>query len=400
MRDYHEQRREREPLVREIYGLGLSAREISEITEWSQATLAQDIRRFGGPKAFPNRPKQKSEVFAAVIRRYVEIMVVFKDNEHQVSTEDNAVRQALAAWLREDQILAMLHGLEFTLEQLMVPVYPPERKRHARLLGAILGVMVGDPCNAESWPLTATKLWWHSMLVAIHSGEETAPQSRKHLGKMLVRRVLSEQRAEIMPIWDESVFTHVDDMLRTLTEREHKVICERFGIGVEKSKTLDQVALDWELTRERLRQIEAKAFRKLRMQAHKRHLEVCRVPVGDALQRELAQRKVAEEAAQQPVVLEPGANPAELFRDVDELELSVAAFNCLSNENIVLIGELVQWTERELLRTKNFGRKRLLEIKGELGRLGLTLGMKVGDGFKVLLDQRKRELAVRASQNQ
>lgn len=400
MRDYHEQRREREPLVREIYGLGLSAREISEITEWSEATLAQDIRRFGGLKAFPNRPKQKWNVFSAVIRRYAEIMIVFTDNEQKVSEEANAVRQALAAWLREDLILAMLHGLEFTLEQLTVPVYPRERKNHARLLGVILGVVVGDPCNAESWPLTATKLWWHSMLVAIHSGEETTPQSRKHLGKMLVRRVLVERRAEIMPIWDESVIAHVDDLLGTLTEREHKVICERFGIGVKEAKTLEQVASEWECTRERLRQIEAKAIRKLRTQAHKRHLGVCADPVGNALQRELAQRKAVEEATQQPVVIEPGENPAELLRGVDELELSVAAFNCLSNENIVLIGELVQRTEPELLRTKNFGRKRLIEIKSELGRLGLALGMEVGDGLKSLLDQRKRELAARASQNQ
>lgn len=304
MRDYRKQRREREPLVREIYGFGLSAREIAEITEWSEATLAQDIRRFGGLRAFPNRPKQKGDVFAAMIRRYAEIMIIFKDNKQKVSEEANAVRQALAAWLREDLILAMLHGLEFALEQLTVPVYPRERKNHARLLGVILGIAVGDPCSVESWSFTATQRWWHNMLLAIHSGEETIPQSRKQLGKMLVRRVLAEQRADIMPIWDESVFSLVDEMLGTLLERERKLICERFGIGVEKAKTLEQIALDWKCTREHLRQIHARAIRNLRTQAHKLHLEVCRVSVevcrvyvGDALQRELAQRKVAEEAA-------------------------------------------------------------------------------------------------------
>ncbi len=395
MRDYHAQRREREPLVRELYGLGLSAREIAEITQWSVATLVQDIRRFGGSEAFPNRPKQKRDVFATMIRRYAEIMIIFTDNEWKVSKDENAVRQALAAWLREDLILAMLHGLEFALEQLAVPVFPLARKGYARLLGFILGVAVRDPCSADSWPLTATKFWWHNMLVAIHSGEEAVPQSRKHLGKMLVRRVLADRRAEIMPIWDESVFALVDDMLGTLMERERKLICERFGIGVEKARTLEQIAPEWSCTRERLRQIEAKVIYKLRTQAHKRHLRVCADPVGNALQHELAHRKAAEEAAQQPVVIEPGMNIAELLRGVDELELSVAAFNCLSNENIVLIGELVQWTPMELLRTKNFGRKRLLEIKGELNRLGLTLGMEVGAGLKSLIDQRKQELAAR-----
>lgn len=396
MRDYHEQRREREPFVREIYGLGFSAREISEITKWSKATLAQDIRRFGGSKAFPHRPK-KDDMFAAVIRRYAEIMVVSKDDEQSMSEEEKAVHKALATWLREDLILAMLHGLEFTLKQLTNPVFSPAQKGYARLLGSLLGIAVGDPCSAESWPLTATTLWWHNMLIAIHSGKEVIPQSRKHLGKMLVRRVLAEWRAEIMPIWDENVFSLVDEMLSTLMERERKLICERFGIGVMKARTLEQIAAEWDCTRERLRQIEAKAIRKLRTQAHKRHLEVCADPVGNVLQRELAHRKAAEAVTQQPAVIEPGANPAELLRGVDELDLSVAAFNCLSNENIVLIGELVQWTEPELLRIKNFGRKRLLEIKGEFDRLGLMLGMKVGDGLKMLLDQRKRELAARAS---
>src|SRR3989338_7554126 len=120
-------------------------------------------------------------------------MIVFTDNEWKVAEGENAVRQALAAWLREDLILAMLHGLEFTLEQLAVPSYPPERQGHACLLGVILGLAVGDPCNAESWPLTATKHWWHGMLAAIQSGEESAPQSRKHLGQMIVRRVLIER---------------------------------------------------------------------------------------------------------------------------------------------------------------------------------------------------------------
>ena len=67
-------------------------------------------------------------------------------------------------------------------------------------------------------------------------------------------------------------------------------------------------------------------------------------------------------------------------RTVDELELSVRSANCLKNANIFYIGELVQKTEGEMLRTKNFGRKSLNEIKEVLTEMGLSLGMKV-DGF-------------------
>ncbi len=80
---------------------------------------------------------------------------------------------------------------------------------------------------------------------------------------------------------------------------------------------------------------------------------------------------VADE--QQP---EPALNP-NLLRKVDELELSVRSANCLKNDNIVYIGDLVQRTEQEMLRTPNFGRKSLNEIKEVLTQMGLYLGMEI-----------------------
>jgi len=69
-----------------------------------------------------------------------------------------------------------------------------------------------------------------------------------------------------------------------------------------------------------------------------------------------------------------------LFKTVDSLELSVRAANCLENANIKFIGELVTKSESEMLKTKNFGRKSLNEIKDILSEMGLSLGMKI-DGF-------------------
>ena len=66
-----------------------------------------------------------------------------------------------------------------------------------------------------------------------------------------------------------------------------------------------------------------------------------------------------------------------LFRPVSELELSVRSANCLKNAEITMIGELVQKTEGEMLKTKNFGRKSLNEIKTILTEMGLSLGMKI-----------------------
>jgi len=77
---------------------------------------------------------------------------------------------------------------------------------------------------------------------------------------------------------------------------------------------------------------------------------------------------------QKPVEPEFNKN---LLKKVDELELSVRSMNCLKNDNIVYIGDLVQKTESEMLRTPNFGRKSLNEIKEVLGSMSLYLGMEV-----------------------
>jgi DNA-directed RNA polymerase subunit alpha len=90
-----------------------------------------------------------------------------------------------------------------------------------------------------------------------------------------------------------------------------------------------------------------------------------------------------EEEGESPVVEvsdeEKGALYEKLGKSVDEMELSVRSYNCLKNANIRTIGELVQKTESEMLKTKNFGRKSLNEIKEILAGMGLSLGMKLDD---------------------
>lgn len=86
-----------------------------------------------------------------------------------------------------------------------------------------------------------------------------------------------------------------------------------------------------------------------------------------------------EPEVQEPVIEKEKINE-NLYRTVDELELSVRSANCLQNAGIKYIGELVQKSEAEMLKTKNFGRKSLNEIKEILSEMGLNFGMKV-DSF-------------------
>lgn len=84
-------------------------------------------------------------------------------------------------------------------------------------------------------------------------------------------------------------------------------------------------------------------------------------------------------------------NPA-LLKKVDELELSVRSANCLKNDNIVYIGDLVQRSENDMLRTPNFGRKSLNEIKEVLTQMGLYLGMQVDQWPPENIDELLRKM--------
>jgi len=97
------------------------------------------------------------------------------------------------------------------------------------------------------------------------------------------------------------------------------------------------------------------------------------------------------ETSEEEIRLEPAFSD-NLFRSVDELELSVRSANCLKNADIRYIGELVQKTEAEMLKTKNFGRKSLNEIKEILAEMGLSLGMKLDDfPSRDEIEQRRKE---------
>ena len=85
-----------------------------------------------------------------------------------------------------------------------------------------------------------------------------------------------------------------------------------------------------------------------------------------------------EEVKETEQEIEPKLNP-NLLRKVDELELSVRSANCLKNDNIIYIGDLVLKSENEMLRTPNFGRKSLNEIREVLSQMGLGLGMNIED---------------------
>lgn len=108
------------------------------------------------------------------------------------------------------------------------------------------------------------------------------------------------------------------------------------------------------------------------------------VSLGSKILKEQLQIFLTFDETMEPVAEEEEVHSPQfnenLFRSVDDLELSVRSANCLKNANIRYIGELVSRSEAEMLKTKNFGRKSLNEIKEILSNMGLSLGMKI-DGW-------------------
>jgi DNA-directed RNA polymerase subunit alpha len=99
-----------------------------------------------------------------------------------------------------------------------------------------------------------------------------------------------------------------------------------------------------------------------------------------------------------PVQIAPLDEPEfnkNLLKTIDELELSVRSYNCLKNENIIYVGDLVSKSEAEMLKTANFGRKSLNELKDNLKVMGLNFGMKIANwppkNFEELLKLKNKE---------
>jgi DNA-directed RNA polymerase subunit alpha len=161
-------------------------------------------------------------------------------------------------------------------------------------------------------------------------------------------------RAEDAPIG----LIPVDSLYSPVKKVSYKVENTRHGEELDKDKLTMTIETDGSVTGE-----DAVAFA----------ARILQDQLALFVNFEEPQKEVASE-----MVAELAFNPA-LLKKVDELELSVRSANCLKNDNIVYIGDLIQKTEAEMLRTPNFGRKSLNEIKEVLAAMGLHLGMEVQD---------------------
>ncbi len=356
----------RNEVVRRLYNCGITYEKIAKATDISSDTVRKCVNDMG------LLPRDAIPVYATSFRLYT----MLATKEEKLSEADQIIHDFLHEFLRIDQIRDHLHGTLSTMEQLMSPQFDLEMLPYYKFVCALFGKSRDIDPNMD-------KKIWGEYLKGAQDHSVINPQSRQACESDLCNICISQYRHRIMPIWDKRIISVIERVLKTLNTREEKVLRMRFGFGEARGMDLEEVAHDFEVTRERIRQIEAKALRRLRHPSRKKVLEVFSVPTqeifSDVLQK-IGQEKLAAELLEcvQEAREREEENPQlfdVLLRRVDELELNARTFHCLENHHIEYIFQLVLKTEREVLQFKNFGRKCLREIREVLGGIGLHLGM-------------------------
>ncbi len=381
-RQYINHSAERWPLIEDLLGLGFTLNQVAEVGGFSVATIQNDLRAHGGTIAtlFPDRPKDPAERYRRAFRRYAAL----PDEETHRSPSQQQLFDALEVLLELDRMRDFLDGVLAVDRRFLVwSVSEPGDQPWANLVQATLGGM------GSSMPSSSG--FWH-LVCEVQNGQ-TEPSGPKD---PLILTIIDVDwmRERVLPVLTPERLAPLKEFVRTvvepkpgeaekgLNERESRVIILRYGLDGEPPQTLEEAGATLLVTRERVRQSEVKALRKLR---HCRQALAPLGPYGNAAPERLQIRDLerrVRDLTERLVAITTDVSkladidfPVETFgRRCDELDLSVRTANCLENARIELIGQLVQYSEAELLKVKNFGRKSLNEIKEILHEMGLSLG--------------------------
>ncbi|MBW1811968.1 MAG: hypothetical protein JRJ87_27535 [Deltaproteobacteria bacterium] len=348
--------------------------------------MRNDLVSIGGSRSFPNRPTKKKEIFAASFKRYAEIWKDGGWNDHQ-----RKVYEAMVDFLNLENIEVYVQAVEDMTRSLTAPTFPKDISNYVELIYVIFG----DSCWRSQFSVGDDS--YLQMILEMTEGEIPIPCSRRDLEETYLKFMLDQYRAKIMPVLTSDVIPMVDRALEKLEKRQQCVIVERFGLQGRKRKTLEEIGEAWGISRERVRQIEAKALLNLRNPEVSAELRVVTQPAGGSFEREMARRKEQEAAdllAERIAAGEFDETPQnlKLLEELPWQEMSVRSTNCLWDSGYRLYGELVQAYPFDIQKIRNVGRKSLNEIQAVLADEELALGMKLDSRMKTRIEKARAEL--------
>jgi len=381
----------REPIIRQLLPLGLSNIEIGLALGRYQLTIQNDIKFMGGRDTVaPNRPSTKVDIYRACFQAWM-------GDRAQLS--DISVK-AIERRLDMAEIRAFAHGLVSSMLTLTTPIYPKEFEPFFNILG--------DDRLPMGAPTSGDKLV-NELIKDVRNNMRAVPASAQEVRLALMKiQALDPKRLEILTPFPEYMLEVCQQALVEL-EREHSprethVLKLTVGIDCDK-QDLSVIGREMGLARGRIRMIDLNArchFRKLvrdLLKGRQSGFESLEMLIRDrdklqemydaldaankALTYQLREIATLVGSREDDNLLEAVCRSSKcvpsqhIFRRVDKLELSVRAANCLNNAAIEYVWQICERTEADLLKTKNFGRKSLNEIKEILAELDplLQLGM-------------------------
>lgn len=387
---------ERWPLECELFSLGFTQLQVAKAIGWSEGSIVKDIATRGGVNAlFPNRPTKSKDVYPVALLAYAK----------RRQNDDGSSDALFEPVVRISELTSYTLGLVAGFMRLATRQFAGVPEGYVRLFREVFKIRdVEETAKGFSGDVLAI------YFARVAAGTVPAPSTFEdacneianvwfqeiHLGEVVMRT-----DANLVEVIDHC-FTRDETMREEdiVSDRERFMLTHRFGLDGTPPESLSEVGVRMGVSKTRVGQMSLEALNKLRRRRElfRPFLETS----GDVLAERDELRKKSDEfdrlharlAAAEHLLLgtsaidervseyfgnpdAPIVEPAHLSKRLDELGFSVRSMHCFDSADIEFVGQLVQWSEVQLLQRKNFGRKSLIEVNEILGELGLRLGMRL-----------------------
>ncbi|TSC68821.1 MAG: DNA-directed RNA polymerase subunit alpha [Parcubacteria group bacterium Gr01-1014_66] len=371
---------------------GLSSSEIAGATGISEHTIAADRHR----ERMSSVKLSRQQKFQKLLADYSLCMFLSPSGSHADFCK------VLERALKAPEIVLKLKGMEEAAKALCITRFASDDKPFYDLLISVF--------QKSLFEIPNPKELWHEYLHDVHMSVMKGgnviwmlPDSHDALITKLAYGYTDAFHGAIKLKWTSKIGQMIREgiieILEGLTEKESTIVKMRFGIEYDRKYTRSEIGKHLDIDKERVRQIEAQAIRKLKNPS----MLLGRIPLiyvllgGNKELFFLYQQRCAEVArlkealAYEEEFKIPKAFSAAqikfLATPIDELYLSVRACNSLKNANFKYLGDAAQKTDCGLLRTRNFGRKSIREIREILQKNGMDFGIRLDETSQALYEK-------------
>ena len=371
----------RRTIERKLITLGLSQQDIATALGIDISSVRNDLDKIGEVKMVFNITnltikERRDLAFHHAFIEYLEAKTIVGHaiKRFDVETEiESAFTDALEVYLDIRRIMGIADGVVFTIKAMINTIDPPEYQPYRQFLWAVFGEIAHKLTRGD----LLTEFHFHVCNNGILVTRDSFPTQ-------LATFAFEDYKGLAGIPLDQTAKMVVDEGLSSLATIHENVIRLRFGLAGENPLTFEKIGIRLNMTKERIRQIEAKALRQFRHPERARRLRIFLESPFEFTRRKLNEMFTPPSPPIPPVVYEESGskNVRDLLaQSIEDFDLSVRSYNGLKSINIETIGDLIQKTEAEMLRVKDFGRNSLNEIKDLLEPMGLCFGMKIDSGF-------------------